>query len=76
MSKTRIIIADDHPVFLAGLRAVVESEPDIEIVGEASDGDRALTMVKELRPDVAAASAIGPFRAVGRRPVRFAPSVS
>lgn len=53
MSKTRIIIADDHPVFLAGLRAVVESEPDIEIVGEASDGDRALTMVKELRPDVA-----------------------
>jgi two-component system response regulator DegU len=53
MSKTTIIIADDHPVFLAGLRAVVDAEPDIEIVGQASDGDEALTMIKDLRPDVA-----------------------
>ena len=53
MSRTKIIIADDHPVFLAGLRAVVESEPDIEIVGQASDGDGALSMIKEYRPHVA-----------------------
>lgn len=53
MNKIRIIIADDHPVFLAGLRTVVESETDIEIVGQASDGDVALRMIKELQPDIA-----------------------
>jgi len=53
MSKIRIIIADDHPVFLAGLRAVVDVEPDIQIVGEAADGGEALSMVKELLPDIA-----------------------
>ena len=53
MSKIRIIIADDHPVFLAGLRTVVDVEPDIQIVGEAADGGEALSMVKELLPDIA-----------------------
>ncbi|MEQ1762697.1 MAG: response regulator transcription factor [Pyrinomonadaceae bacterium] len=53
MSIIRIIIADDHPVFLAGLRTVVESEADIEIVGQAADGEQALRMLQELRPDVA-----------------------
>lgn len=53
MSKVRIIIADDHPVFLAGLRAVVDAEPDIEVVGEASDGEQALKMLCDLHPDVA-----------------------
>jgi DNA-binding NarL/FixJ family response regulator len=53
MSDLRIIIADDHPVFLAGLKTVVDGEPDIEIVGQASDGDQALTMIEELRPDIA-----------------------
>lgn len=53
MSAIRIIIADDHPVFLAGLRSVVEIESDIEIVGEATDGSHALSLVKELRPDIA-----------------------
>ena len=47
------MIADDHPVFLAGLRTVVESERDIEIVGEAADGEQALGMLKDLRPDIA-----------------------
>ena len=53
MSKLRIIIADDHPVFLAGLKTVVDGEPDIEIVGEASDGERALQMLEKHRPDIA-----------------------
>jgi DNA-binding NarL/FixJ family response regulator len=53
MSKLRIIIADDHPVFLAGLKTVVDGEPDIEIVGQASDGDQALQMLEEHRPDIA-----------------------
>ena len=53
MPTLRIIIADDHPVFLAGLKTVVDTEPDIEIVGQASDGDEALRMLEELRPDIA-----------------------
>lgn len=53
MQKIRIIIADDHPVFLAGLKTVVDAEPDIEIVGQASDGDRALQLLEEFRPDIA-----------------------
>ena len=39
--------------FLAGLRTVVESEADIEIVGQAADGEQALRMLTELRPDIA-----------------------
>ena len=53
MSIIRIIIADDHPVFLAGLRTVVESAADIEIVGQAADGEQALQMLQDLRPDIA-----------------------
>lgn len=53
MSKIRIMIADDHPVFLAGLRTVVDAEADIDIVGEAADGDQALKMLDELQPDIA-----------------------
>ena len=53
MPTLRIIIADDHPVFLAGLKTVVDTEPDIEIVGQASVGDEALRMLEELRPDIA-----------------------
>lgn len=53
MPKIRIIIADDHPVFLAGLKTVVDAESDIQIVGQASDGNQALQMLEELRPDIA-----------------------
>ncbi|HQU90893.1 MAG TPA: response regulator transcription factor [Pyrinomonadaceae bacterium] len=53
MPKIRIIIADDHPVFLAGLKTVVDAESDIQIVGQASDGNQALQMLEELRPDMA-----------------------
>lgn len=53
MQKISIIIADDHPVFLAGLKTVVDAESDIEIVGQASDGDQALRLLEEFRPDIA-----------------------
>ncbi len=49
----RVFMADDHPVVLAGLKALVQGDPEIEIVGEARDGGVALREVKELRPDVA-----------------------
>ncbi len=49
----RIIVADDQPLVRAGLAALLGSEPDIEVVGVASDGDEAVALARELRPDVA-----------------------
>ena len=48
----RVIVADDHPVVLAGIRALLDGHPDIEIVGEARDGRTALRMAIELQPSV------------------------
>ncbi|MFC1997008.1 response regulator [Chloroflexota bacterium] len=49
----RVIIADDHPIVRKGLRGLLEEEPDIIVVGEAKDGTEALTLIEELRPDIA-----------------------
>lgn len=48
----RIFLADDHQVLRDGLRAILSREPDIEMVGEASNGRDALRMVGELQPDI------------------------
>jgi len=48
----RIVIVYDHTVFRSGLRAALEGTPDIEIVGEASDGHEAVRQALELRPDL------------------------
>jgi NarL family two-component system response regulator LiaR len=53
MSKTiQIIIADDHSIVRKGIRALLATEPDIQVIGEAADGKEAVTMAQQLRPDV------------------------
>jgi DNA-binding NarL/FixJ family response regulator len=47
-----MVVADDHPVVREGLRAVLDSEPDVEVVGEASNGSEALSLVGSLHPDL------------------------
>jgi DNA-binding NarL/FixJ family response regulator len=51
-SPIRILIADDHAVLRAGLRMLLDAEPDMQVIGEAADGTMALARVHELTPDV------------------------
>jgi DNA-binding NarL/FixJ family response regulator len=51
-SKIRVLVADDHPVFRYGMRAMLGAEPDIELVAEATDGEEAVARTLELEPDV------------------------
>jgi DNA-binding NarL/FixJ family response regulator len=48
----RVLIADDEALVRGGLRMILEAQPDLEVVGEASDGRDALTQVRELGPDL------------------------
>ena len=49
----RIFLADDHPIVLAGIRALMDADDGLEVVGEAADGRTALRMATELKPDIA-----------------------
>ncbi|GAA0491144.1 response regulator transcription factor [Microbacterium aurantiacum] len=48
----RVVLVDDQALFRAGIRMLVDSQPDLAVVGEASDGAEALTVVRATRPDV------------------------
>jgi DNA-binding NarL/FixJ family response regulator len=50
--QTRVLIVDDFPLARDGLRAWLEADPAIEVVGEAGDGDAGLVLADQLRPDV------------------------
>lgn len=52
MKTIRILIADDHDMIRRGLRALLDTEPDMEVCGEASDGGQAVEMAARLKPDV------------------------
>jgi len=52
METLRILIADDHPIFRNGMRALLVSVPDIEVVGEATSGEEAIVQAAALQPDV------------------------
>ena len=52
MQKIRILLADDHTILRAGLRMMLNAQPDMEVVGEAQDGRQAITETQRLQPDV------------------------
>jgi DNA-binding NarL/FixJ family response regulator len=52
MAKIRIVLADDHVILRQGTRQLLEHEPDMEVVGEASDGAEAVQLVSKLKPDI------------------------
>ena len=52
MKKTRILLADDHAIMRMGLCAILGKQPDLEVVGEAEDGEEAVARTRALRPDV------------------------
>jgi DNA-binding NarL/FixJ family response regulator len=50
--KTFILLVDDHPIFLKGLRFLLEDEPDMKVVGEAGDGQTAVELIQTLSPNI------------------------
>ena len=52
MTAIRVVIADDHPMYRYGLNAVLSTQPGIDLVGEAADGQQLLRIARDTRPDV------------------------
>jgi DNA-binding NarL/FixJ family response regulator len=51
--RTTVLIVDDHPLFRSGLRQVIASDPHFELIGETGDGEAALKLIQEKKPEVA-----------------------
>jgi len=52
MNPVRVVLADDHGIVRRGLRSILADDPRFEVVGEAADGEQALCLVRDRRPDV------------------------
>ncbi len=52
MSQTSIVLVDDHSLVRDGIRALLESENDLKVIGEGADGEEAITLVQELKPEL------------------------
>lgn len=53
IGRARVVIADDHPIVLAGLRNLVQTDDGLELVGEATTGLHALNLIRDMMPDIA-----------------------
>jgi DNA-binding NarL/FixJ family response regulator len=53
MGHIRVVLADDHPIVLAGIRALLNADPGVDVVGEATNGGEALPLIRSVAPDVA-----------------------
>jgi DNA-binding NarL/FixJ family response regulator len=51
--RIRVLVADDHPVVCTGLASIIRTEPDMEVVGQASNGEQAVRMFRQYKPDIA-----------------------
>lgn len=52
-NEIQIIIADDHPIFRSGLRGIIESEPNMKVVADAENGEKAIDQIYQYEPDIA-----------------------
>jgi DNA-binding NarL/FixJ family response regulator len=52
LNTIQILLVDDHTIFRAGIRVLLEMQPDFKVVGEAEDGAKALALVRELQPEI------------------------
>ena len=52
VQKKKLLIVDDHPMFREGIKSIIARTPQLEVVGEAGEGQAALQMVENLRPDM------------------------
>jgi two-component system nitrate/nitrite response regulator NarL len=52
-TRIRVVMAEDHPIYLEGLSRAIKDQPELELVGTATNGRDALATIRELQPDVA-----------------------
>ena len=71
--KIRVLIVDDHQVFRDGLKLVINTQADMEVVGEAQDGEKAIALTRELLPDIIIMDVKMPLWTEPRPPAGFLP---